>query len=176
MNIPVASTFLLIVLARVADVTLDTLRTASIVQGRRAFSAILGFIQAIIYLSAIAKVLLNMDHHVYILAYGLGFALGTFLGITVEQHLAFGQQVAALFTRKGRELAKALAAAGYRVAEVHGHVRDGEVTILYIQVARKRARHLIRDAGAIDGGCFCVVNDVRVSGFAPPRVVNPVPE
>src|SRR2546426_12746129 len=46
MNTTVAVTFLLIVLARITDVTLDTIRTAAIVQGRRAFAAVLGFFQA----------------------------------------------------------------------------------------------------------------------------------
>src|SRR5690349_7331816 len=118
MNTSVAFTFVLIVVARITDMTLDTIRTASIVQGRRLFSAILGFFQAVIYILAVAKVLLNMDHPIYALAYGLGFALGTYLGITIEQRLAFGQQVASLFSTKGSELAKALVAAGYRVAKV----------------------------------------------------------
>src|SRR5215470_6504218 len=100
MNTTVVVTFCLIVLARITDVTLDTIRTVAIVQGRRAFAAILGFVQAIVYICAIAKVLLNMDHPVYALAYGLGYASGTFLGITIEQRLAFGQQVASLVTRK----------------------------------------------------------------------------
>ena len=56
---------------------------------------------AVVYIGAVAQVLLHMDHHIYIVAYGLGFALGTFLGITIEQHLAFGQQLAALVTRRG---------------------------------------------------------------------------
>jgi len=30
-----------------------------------------------------------MNHPVYALPYGLGIATGTFLGITIEQHLAF---------------------------------------------------------------------------------------
>ena len=172
MNTSVAVTCVFIVLARITDVTLDTLRTASIVQGRRLFSAVLGFIQAVIYITAIAKVLLNMDHPVYALAYGLGYGLGTFLGITIEQHLAFGQQLASLFTRKGLELAKALAAEGYRLAEVQGHTRDGEVTILYVEIPRKRARYLIRDVGAIDESCFCIVNDVRIAGFRARRVAS----
>jgi hypothetical protein len=67
MNYSVAITCVLIVLARITDVTLDTLRTAAIVQGRRVFAAGLGFFQAVIYVFAIAKVLLNMDH----LSYGL---------------------------------------------------------------------------------------------------------
>src|SRR6266446_8550603 len=111
MNSSVVATFLLIVVARITDMTLDTIRTASIVQGRRVFAAILGFFEAVIYVCAVAKVLLNMDHPIYALAYGLGYGLGTFLGITIEQRLAFGLQVVSLFTRNGPERARALSPA-----------------------------------------------------------------
>src|SRR5882762_11186625 len=145
MNATVFVTFWLIVLARITDVTLDTIRTAAIVQGRRNFAAVLGFFEAVVYVCAVAKVLLNMNHPVYALAYGLGYGLGTFLGITIEQRLAFGLQVASLFTRKGAELAKGLISAGYRVAEVQGHIRDGEASILYVEVPRKQTRKLISE-------------------------------
>ncbi len=165
MNSSVVATFLLIVVARITDMTLDTIRTASIVQGRRVFAAILGFFEAVIYVCAVAKVLLNMDHPIYALAYGLGYGLGTFLGITIEQRLAFGLQVVSLFTRNGAELAKGLISAGNRVAKVQGHIRDGEASILYVEVPRKQARKLISEAAAIDETCFCVVNDVRVARY-----------
>ncbi len=165
MNATVFITFWLIVLARITDVTLDTIRTVAIVQGRRVFSAVLGFFQAVVYICAIAKVLLNMDHPVYALAYGLGFASGTFLGITIEQRLAFGHQLVSLLTRKGVELAKVLRASGYRLAEVKGHARDGDLTILYVEIPRRQAQKLIREAGAVDDGCFCIVHDVRVAQF-----------
>src|SRR5258705_7149998 len=138
MNATVFVTFWLIVLARITDVTLDTIRTVAIVQGRRVFSAVLGFFQAIVYICAITKVLLNMDHPVYALAYGLGFASGTFLGITIEQRLAFGHQLVSLLTRKGVELANVLRASGYRLAEVRGNARDGALTILYVEIPRRR--------------------------------------
>jgi uncharacterized protein YebE (UPF0316 family) len=165
MNASVAVTFVLIVLARITDITLDTVRTAAIIQGRRAFAAVLGFFEALIYVSAVAKVLLNMDHPIYTLAYALGFAIGTYLGITIEQRLAFGRQVVSLFTRQGTRLARALVEGDYRVAEVHGRVSDGEVTILYVEIARKRARTLMHEAKAIDENCFCVINDVRMAGL-----------
>lgn len=174
MNEPVALMFTLIVVARIADMTLDTLRTASIVQGRRTFSAVLGFIQALIYIVAIAKVLLNIEGHpIYALAYAIGFALGTFLGITIERRLAFGQQVASLFTRKGAEVAKALVNAGYRVARVQGHAPVDDVTILFVEILRKQARALIREVGAIDSACYYVVNDVRQVGLARGLDVSP---
>jgi uncharacterized protein YebE (UPF0316 family) len=76
-NITVLTTFCLIVLARITDVSLDTIRMVSVIQGRRAFAAVLGFFEAVVYICAVAKVLLNMNQPVYAVAYGLGFAVGT---------------------------------------------------------------------------------------------------
>jgi len=175
MNITVFVTFWLIVLARITDVTLDTIRTAAIVQGRRMFAAILGFFEAAVYICVVAKVLLNMDHPVYAVAYGLGFATGTYLGIAIEQRLAFGQQLVTLVTHKGVELAKTLRAADYRLAEVRGHTQDGDLTILYVDVPRRLARKLIHDVGAVDPACFCIVNDVRLARFASRRHASASP-
>jgi uncharacterized protein YebE (UPF0316 family) len=169
MNTTVLVTFCLIVLARITDVTLDTIRTVAIVQGRRVFAAVLGFFEAVIYVSAIAKVLLNMNHPVYALAYGIGFASGTFLGITIEQHLAFGDQLATLVTRKGVDVANALRTAGYRFVDVKGHTADSDLTLLYVEVPRRQAQKLIREARTADDRCFCIVNDVRVAQSAARR-------
>lgn len=57
--------------------------------GRRNFAAALGFSEAVVYICAVAKVLLNIGLPVYGLAYGLGYASGNFLGITIERRLAF---------------------------------------------------------------------------------------
>lgn len=169
MNTTIFLTFWLIVLARITDVSLDTIRTVAVVQGRRAFAALLGFFEAVVYICAVAKVLLNMNHPVYALAYGLGYASGTFLGITIEQHLAFGHQLVSVITHKGTELANTLRAIGYRLAEVKGHAADGDVTVLYVEVPRRQTPKLTRDARAVDDSCFCVINDVRVAGFAARR-------
>jgi uncharacterized protein YebE (UPF0316 family) len=166
MNATVFVTFWLIVLARITDVTLDTIRTVAVVQGRRNFAAVLGFFEAVIYISAVAKVLLNMNHPVYALAYGLGYASGTFLGITIEQGLAFGDQLATLVTREGVGLARALRVAGYRIAEVKGHSQDGDLAILYVEIPRRQARQLIRKAMAVDESCLCIVHNVSVAGAA----------
>jgi len=163
MNITVFITFCLIVLARITDVTLDTIRTVAIVQGRRNFAAVLGFFEAVVYICAVAKVLLNMNHPVYAFAYGLGYASGTFLGITIEQHLAFGDQLATLVTRKGVELSRVLRVAGYRLAEVKAHSPDGDLTILYAEIRRRQAKNLIQEVLAVDDDCFCIINNVNVA-------------
>ena len=166
MNITVLITFCLIVLARITDVSLDTIRMVSVIQGRRAFAAVLGFFQAVVYICAVAKVLLNMNQPVYAIAYGLGFAAGTYLGMVIEQRLAFGKQLVFLLTAKGPELAKVLRAGDYRVAEVKAHTRDGDLTILCVEIPRREAQKLARLASVVDERCAFIVHDIRLADLA----------
>jgi uncharacterized protein YebE (UPF0316 family) len=166
MNITVFVTFWLIVLARITDVSLDTIRTVSIIQGRRTFAAVLGFFEAVVYICAVAKVLLNMNQPIYALAYGLGFAAGTYLGMVIEQRLAFGKQLVFFLTPKGQQLAEVLRAGDYRVAEVKGHTRDGDLTILCVEISRREGQKLIRLASVVDDRCVFIVHDIRLTDFA----------
>jgi len=172
MNVTVFVTFCLIVLARIIDVSLDTIRMVSVVQGRRAFAAVLGFFESVVYICAVAKVLLNMNQPVYALSYGLGFATGTYLGMVIEQRLAFGKQLVFLLTPKGPELAEVLRAGDYRVAELKGRTRDGDLTILSVEIARREAQTLIRIASAVDEQCVVIVHDIRRSDFARRAAAN----
>ena len=166
MSTSVLVTFWLIVLARITDVSLDTIRTVSVIQGRRAFAAVLGFFEAVVYICAVAKVLLNMNQPVYAVAYGLGFAAGTYLGMVIEQRLAFGKQLVFLLTPKGTELGQILRAGDYKVAELKAHTRDGDLKLLCVEILRRDAQKLIRIASAVDERCVFIVNDIRRADFA----------
>ena len=172
MNLTIFVTFWLIVLARIIDVSLDTIRMVSVVQGRRAFAAVLGFFQAVVFICAVAKVLLNMNQPVYALAYGLGFAMGTYLGMVIEQRLAFGKQLVFLLTPKAAQLAEVLRATNYRVAELSGRTQDGDLTILSVEIARREAQKMIRLAGAVDEQCVVIVHDIRRADFARRAAAN----
>jgi len=166
MNHTVFVTFWVIVLARIADVSLGTIRMVSVVQGRRAFAAVLGFFEAVVFISVVAKVLLNMNQPVFALAYGLGFATGTYLGMLMEQRLAFGKQLVFLLTPKGPELAEVLRGADFLLAELKGRTGEGDLTILCVEIARREAQELIRIVSALDERCVVIVHDIRRSDFA----------
>ena len=165
MNTTVCVTSGLIVLARITDVSLGTLRMVAVIQGRRAFATVLGFFESVVYVCVVAKVLLNMDQPVYAAAYGLGYAAGIYLGMLIEQRLAFGKQLVFLLTARGPELAEVLRAGDYRVAEVRGHVPEGDRTILCAEVPRRDAQKLIRLASAVDELCASIVHDIRATDF-----------
>ncbi len=174
MNTTVFVTFWLIVLARITDVSLDTIRTVSIIQGRRAFAAVLGFFEAVVYICAVAKVLLNMNQPLYALAYGLGFATGTYLGMVIEQRLAFGNQMLLLLTSKGAELAELVRSRDYYVAELKGNIREGDLTILGDEIPRRDGQKLMRLARSVDAHCDFIVHDIRLAQFGRRRAPKPI--
>src|SRR5262249_21491303 len=82
-----------------------------------------------------------------------------------EQRLAFGRQLVLLITPKGPELARVLHAGGYQAAEVKGHVREGERTILCVEIPRRDAQKLMRLASAVDERCTFIIHDIRTAEF-----------
>jgi uncharacterized protein YebE (UPF0316 family) len=160
-------TCLMIVAARIGDVSLGTIRTVSVINGRRGVAWVLGFVEVLLWILVVSRVINEAkDNTFYAVAYALGFATGNFIGITIEQHLAFGEQVIRVFTRKGPELAHRLRGHGHKVTEFEGKGRDGPVAMLFIQTPRKRVPDVLSVAKTMDADFYYVVDDVRAAAAA----------
>lgn len=158
---------MLILVARVCDVTLGTLRTVSVIYGRRYMAWFLGFFEVLVWVLVVGRVIpLAQEQPVYAVFYAAGFATGNFIGITIERSIAFGDQVVRVFTRLGPMMADALRAEEWGVTEFDGRGRDGPVMQLFIQTKRRRAPELVRRAREIDPSCYYVIDDVRTAGTA----------
>ena len=81
---------LLIFLARVSDVTLGTIRIVFVSKGFKLLAPILGFFEVFIWLLAMSKVIQNLDYWLYYVAYSAGFAVGNYVGLSIEERLALG--------------------------------------------------------------------------------------
>lgn len=163
MNLEVLITCLLIVASRVADVSLGTLRTVAVVYGRRWLAFGLGFVEVAIWLVVIERVLGTLNDPVYLFAYALGYALGNWMGITVEAHIGFGKQVLRVFTRQGPEMVDELRDDGYVVTCFEGAGREGPISMLFLEAEQRNVRKLQRRIRAADPDCFYIVDDVRLS-------------
>lgn len=169
----VLGTCLLIILARITDVSLGTLRTVCVVNGRKGLAWVLGFFEVLVWVIVVSKVIANLTHPAYVIAYAVGAATGSWVGITVEQRLAFGEQVVRIFSRKGREMAAKLRDGGWRVTEIDGRGRDGHVELLFIEVPRKDAMRVAQQARNVDPECYFVVDDIRMTSAAMVRFHAP---
>lgn len=167
MDWQVILTCVLIVLARIADVSLGTLRTVAVIYGRRTASWFLGFFEVLIWVFVVSRVINQAQQEpIYAVFYAIGFATGNFIGITIEQRLAYGQQVVRVFTRQGHAVAEALRNLNFRVTELDGRGREGPVSVLFIGTQRKRTPEVLRTARGVDARCYYVIDDVRISEAA----------
>lgn len=167
----VVLTCLLIVVARMADVSLGTIRTIMTIQGRRAVALSISVVELLIWVFVVSRVIRDIaDQPAYGFAYAIGFALGTYIGMTIEARLALGRQVVRIFTRQGGEMAQALRDAGLRVTQFDGHGRDGPVQELFIELERRHARSVIAQARELDPHCYYMVDDIRFASSRHTRV------
>lgn len=150
-----------IVIARILDVSLGTVRTIYVVRGARWKSAVIGFIEVIIWVFAVSGVLMEPDL-IKILAYGLGFALGSAIGVWLEGLLAIGQQrVVAISKHLSHAVAMALRMADYSVTEVPARGREGAVAMCFVIAPRKQAGQITRIIRGADEDSIVVVEDIR---------------
>lgn len=153
--------FLFIVFARVADVSLGTVRTICVVKGKQLLAAGLGFLEVMIWVVAVSGVLSEITV-LRVVAFGLGFSLGNLLGIWIESKLALGRQMLIIISpRRARSVAFALRLADYRVTELGGRGRESRVTICIAVVRRRNTPKAVVIARGADPDCFINVNDVH---------------
>ncbi|NCD10985.1 MAG: DUF2179 domain-containing protein [Epsilonproteobacteria bacterium] len=138
---------LLICLARILDVSIGTLRIIFVSKGLRLWAPILGFFEVSIWLMAISKVMENLTNPINYIAYALGFSLGNYIGMYIENRLALGMVVIRIITKKdSHELVAALRSLRYSVTVADAEGNNGMVSVIFTVIKRsdiERVRSLI---------------------------------
>ncbi len=152
---------LFIILARITDVSVGTVRTIFVVRGRRWTAAGLGFIEVIVWVSAVSGVLAH-PNLVKIISYGAGFAMGNAVGIWIEGMLAIGQQrIIAISKHYSHSVAMALRMADYMVTEIPARGMQGEVAMCFAIAPRKKTNQIVKIIKGCDEDAVIVIEDVR---------------
>lgn len=138
---------LLIALARVADVSIGTLRIIFVSKGLRLWAPILGFFEVSIWLMAISTVMENLTNPINYIAYAFGFSLGNYIGMFIENRLAIGMVVVRIITKVDSSvLVAALRALRYSATVADAQGNAGAVKIIFTVIKRadiERVRALI---------------------------------
>lgn len=154
--------YILIFFARLADVSLGTIRMIMVVRGKRIVAACIGFVEAIIYILAVGKVLSSMNNLLNVLAYALGFAAGNYLGIFLEGKMALGDIIVqVVLEHEVTELVEKLRNNGFGATVVEGCGRKGAKHLLNVTLQRKNLSKLYSIIDNHDKEAFVTVTDVR---------------
>ncbi|SET39000.1 Uncharacterized protein YebE, UPF0316 family [Natronincola peptidivorans] len=154
--------YLFIYFAKVSDVTLATVRMIMVVKGRRIQAALIGFVEIIIFILAIGKVLADLDNPFNVIAYALGFATGNYMGIYVEEKMALGSIIAQVITQGGSvSLVERFREEGFGVTVVESYGREGMQHLLNITMQRKNLGKFYQILDEHDKKAFVTVTDAR---------------
>ena len=166
---------LVILVLRTIDVSIGTLKTIFIVEGRNLLAPGLGFFEATIYVIAATIVFQDLGNPIKILGFGLGFSLGTANGMYWAQRLGLGSITVRLFKSGSADgLEDALRDAGYRLTSIQGMGRDGPVSLVTMNLRKRHVTGALEVARPWLTNCFVTVGDEPVNATTPNAIIDAV--
>ncbi len=153
---------LFIFLARILDVSMGTIRIIFISRGLKFLAASIGFFEMLIWLFAISRIMFEITNVLNYIAYAGGFAIGTFVGMLIEEILAMGYLSVIITTSKDpAEMVGKLDLAGYKltVIDTQGGTKDRKM--IFAIIKRDKLRSVINIIKEVDTNVFYAVENIR---------------
>ena len=167
----------LIFLARICDQSIGTLRIIFVSKGKRNIAPLLGFFEVLIWITAISKIMQNLDNYVNYVAYAAGFATGNLVGMIIEEKLAMGFQMIRIFTsEKGKELVKILNDNGFGATAIEAHGAKEKIHLVYSIVHRNEVEKVLEAVNLFNSKAFFTIEDIKAvnEGIFNPRKQNTI--
>ena len=162
----------LIFVARILDVSIGTIRIVFVSRGNKLISPLLGFFEVLIWLLAIGQIMRNLSNIACYIAYGGGFAAGTFIGLMIEERLAIGVVLVRIVTGKdATDLIANLRVAQYGVTNIEARGESGKVDVIYTVIHRRHLTDVIDIIKRFNPRAFYSIENVRYvsEGIFPPQ-------
>ncbi|HEX2867918.1 MAG TPA: DUF5698 domain-containing protein [Ignavibacteriales bacterium] len=152
---------------RVCDVTIGTMRTILVIQGKKYYAGLAGFFEVLIWITAMRYIVQHMDQTVNLFGYAGGFALGNILGITLEQKIGLGFIQLNVISRHCTDrIADMLRKSKYGVTILPGEGASGGVAVLVVVLKRKQQRAAVKLIETIDPAAFISIQpSIPYRGF-----------
>jgi len=153
---------IVIMLARIVDVSLGTIRIIQIALGKKLIASLIGFAECLLWLIAVSQIMQNLSNIFCYIGFALGFAIGNYIGIFISEKLPSGLQIIRIINNsKVKSLQMALRDEGFGVTTVDGYGAKGPVNLIYVvssQVDVPRVMEIIKQ---MEPSSFVTINDVK---------------
>jgi uncharacterized protein YebE (UPF0316 family) len=149
---------LLIMVMRIGDVSIGTMRTILVVQGRKYLAGMAGMVEVLIWVFAIRYIFQNLDEVLNLFGYAIGFGLGNIIGITLEQKIGLGFAQLNIISRTASEkIAESLRIEKYGVTVLPAQGVSGDLSLIMLIVPRKKQKKVLALIESIDPETFITV-------------------
>ncbi|MDQ2086405.1 DUF2179 domain-containing protein [Herbivorax sp. ANBcel31] len=153
---------LLIFVSRILDVSIGTIRIIFVSRGKSLLAPLLGFFEVLIWIVVIGELMQNLDSVFSYVAYAGGFAMGTYIGMLIEEKLAIGMLLVRIIVMKDEcHMKSRLCEAGFGVTVVDAQGKTGEVKIIYSIIKRKELEDVVDIIEKCNSKAFYSIEDAR---------------
>jgi uncharacterized protein YebE (UPF0316 family) len=153
---------LLVFCARIMDVSAATLRVIFLMQGNKRLAPILGFFESLIWLTAISQILQNIDNIFSYIAFPLGYATGTYVGLVIEERLALGNVLVRVITSvDASKLMDFLKSNDLNFTNIPAEGKFGKVNVLFFAIRRERLTMIMEAIKDFNPKSFYTVESVK---------------
>jgi uncharacterized protein YebE (UPF0316 family) len=139
--------YLFILVAKIIEVSMATVRIVLITKGERLIGAIIGVVEVAIWIFLAGTVITNISEDpLKAVFYAIGFGIGNYLGSLIEEKLGIGtaEVQAIVLEEHGQELADLIRNQGYAVTVVDGQGMNHKRNILFTFISRKKVHSLVK--------------------------------
>ena len=153
---------LMIFFARILDVSINTVRIIYVLGGRKFTSTLLGFFESFIWLMAIRQIFEHLDNWICYVAYPAGFEVCIFVGMIIEEKIAYGKVIVRIITRKDvNGLLQYLNQQYFRYTHVKAEGPDGHENLVFTVLQREKLEELLMTLKEILPTAFYTVEKVN---------------
>ena len=166
----------LIFLARIADVSIGTVRLIFVSRGFKYLAPIVGFFEVLIWLLAIGQIMKNLTNPACYIGYAGGFAMGNYVGMLISEKLSLGVVLIRVITGKDAlPLVEHLKSKNYGVTSIDGHGTSGEVQVVFTIVPRREVPSVVDSIKKFNPQAFYSIEEVGFveKGVFPSRKRGP---
>ncbi|MGC8874620.1 MAG: DUF2179 domain-containing protein [Chloroflexia bacterium] len=151
----------LIFTSRVVDVGLGTVRVQLIVRRRKWLAAAIGFVEILIYILIVSRVIQEIGNWLNVIAYAGGFAAGTLVGMAISERMNRGVvEVTTITHGAWQELEDAVREAGFALTRHSGVGREGRVEVLTVVCSARDVSRLVDVVTRVDPSAFVYTREL----------------
>jgi uncharacterized protein YebE (UPF0316 family) len=154
---------LLIFIARVCDVSMETIRVIYISRGIKYLAPFIAFFEIVIWLLAMEVVMKDLSNSANFLAFALGFATGTYVGFVIEEKLSIGMVILRIVTTddSNEEIVSFMQSENYGITTLDATGSRGNVKMILSLVNRVDVPRITEHIHSTNPHAFFSIEDVR---------------
>ena len=169
---------LLIFIARIGDVSMETIRVIYISRGIKYLAPIIAFFEIVIWLLAMEVVMSDLSNIANFFAFAFGFAMGTYVGLVIEEKLSIGMVILRIVTTEesNEEIASFLQSENFGVTSLDAKGARGNVKMILTLVNRVDVPRITEHLQTTNPHAFFSIEDVRYAneGVFRPKKPNAI--